>query len=240
MTAPASASVSVPRQPRYRIPGLPQHLVQRGNDRQPTFYTAGDYRIYKECLRSAAATHACHIHAYVLMTNHVHLLVTPAADASLSRLMQSLGRRYVRYINQTYQRTGTLWEGRYKACLVQADTYFLACQRYIELNPVRAMMVTDPGQYEHSSYRHNALGLADPLITPHPTYDALGHNPAARCEAYRSMVQSSISTDATDKIRQETESCMVLGNDRFKDQIEAILDRSVRPGTAGRPRKIAV
>lgn len=230
----------MPRQPRYRIPGLPQHVVQRGNDRQPTFYTKDDFRIYKQWLAHAARIHSCQIHAYVLMTNHVHLLVTPGTADSVSRLMQSLGRRYVRYVNQTYRRTGTLWEGRYKACLVQADPYLLACQRYIELNPVRAGMATDPGRYEHSSYRHNALGLPDPLVTPHPAYDALGGDVSERRLAYRRIVESSLGIASEDRIRQLTASCQVLGNDRFKDQIEAILARRVRPGTPGRPRKIAV
>ncbi len=230
----------MPRQPRYRIPGMPQHVVQRGNDRQPTFYAAADHRVYKEHLLRAVAKHTCAIHAYVLMTNHVHLLVTPAEEDSLPRLMQALGRRYVRYINKTYGRTGTLWEGRYKACLIQADSHFLACQRYIELNPVRAGMVHDPGHYEHSSYPHNALGLADQLITPHAAYAALGPDPAARCARYRIMVQSEIEPEAIETIRRATESCRVLGNDRFRDEVEAILRRSVRPAVPGRRRKIAV
>jgi putative transposase len=230
----------MPRQPRYRIPGLPQHIVQRGNDRQSTFYADADYRFYKKWLAHAAQVHACQIHAYVLMTNHVHLLVTPNAADSVPQLMQSLGRRYVRYINQTYERTGTLWEGRYKACLVQADRYLLACQRYIELNPVRAGMLSDPADYKHSSYRHNALGLPDPLLTSHPAYEALAADISARRRAYRSMFESAIDPKTTDDIRQLTEGCQVLGNDCFKDEIEAILSRPVRPGRPGRRRKIAV
>ena len=230
----------MPRQPRYRIPGLPQHVVQRGNDRQATFYRPPDYFIYKNYLQEAAASHSCQIHAYVLMTNHVHLLVTPAAEDSIPQLMQALGRRYVRYVNKAYGRTGTLWEGRYKACLIQADRYFLACQRYIELNPVRGGMVADPGEYAHSSYRYNALGHSDPLVIEHTTYTALGNSPAeCRC-AYRSFFAAAPGPDPTRKIREVTNACLVLGNDRFKDQIEAVLARSVRPGRAGRPRKIAV
>ncbi len=230
----------MPRQPRYRIPGIPQHVVQRGNDRQSTFFAATDYRIYKEHLLLAAAAHACSIHAYVLMTNHVHLLVTPSAEDSLPRLMQALGRRYVRYINRTYGRTGTLWEGRYKACLVQAGSHFLACQRYIELNPVRAGMVRHPAHYGHSSYRHNALGETDSLITPHAAHTALGPDPATRFARYRRLAESGIRPEAIDAIRRTTESCRVFGNDRFRDEIEAMLQRSVRPGDPGRPRKIAV
>lgn len=230
----------MPRQPRYRIPGLPQHVVQRGNDRQSTFYTEADYRFYKKWLAHGAQIHHCSIHAYVLMTNHVHLLVTPQAADSISQLMQSLGRRYVRYINKTYQRTGTLWEGRYKACLVQADRYLLACQRYIELNPVRAGIVVAPEHYKHSSYGHYALGIHDPLITPHPVYEGLGPDADTRRNAYQDMIKSTVDTTITDHIRKFTASCQVLGNEGFKDEIEATLSRPVRPGTAGRPRKIAV
>jgi putative transposase len=230
----------MPRQPRYRIPGLPQHVVQRGNDRQATFYRLPDYYSYKNYLREASARHDCQIHAYVLMTNHVHLLVTPADDDSIPRLMQTLGRRYVRYVNKAYGRTGTLWEGRYKACLVQADRYFLACQRYIELNPVRGGLVAEPGEYAHSSYRHNALGRSDPLVTEHATYKALGHSPAEYRRAYRSLFAADAGPDPTEYIREATNACLVLGNDRFKDQIERVLARSVRPGRAGRPRKIEV
>jgi putative transposase len=230
----------MPRQPRYRIPGLPQHVVQRGNDRQATFYRPPDYFTYKNYLQEAAARHNCQIHAYVLMTNHVHLLVTPADEDSIPRLMQALGRRYVRYVNKAYGRTGTLWEGRYKACLVQSDSYLLACQRYIELNPVRGGLVAEPGEYAHSSYRHNALGYSDSLVTEHATYTALGNSPAGYRRAYRSLFAADAGPDATEYIREVTNACLVLGNDCFKDQIEAVLARSVRPGKAGRPQKIAV
>jgi putative transposase len=227
----------MPRQPRYRIPGFPQHVVQRGNDRQATFFAPADYVLYKQHLLHAARAHDCAIHAYVLMTNHVHLLVTPGREDSIPRLMQALGRRYVRHVNQAYDRTGTLWEGRYKACLVQADRHFLACQRYIELNPVRAGMVGDPGGYRYSSYRHNALGEADSLITVHATYADLGRDQLTRCANYRAMVEAGIGPAAIDTIRRVTESCRVLGNDRFRGDIEAVLGRSVHPGTPGRPRK---
>lgn len=214
--------------------------MQRGNDRQPTFYAPVDYAAYKDFLRRAADQHRCRIHAYVLMTNHVHLLVTPDSSEGIPRLMQSLGRRYVRYINDSYRRTGTLWEGRYKACLIQADCYLLGCQRYIELNPVRAGMVETPAQYPHSSHGHNATGTPDPLVTPHPVYTAMGGIPEERRQAYRALFVATPESGIADHIRQTTSSCHVLGNERFKDEIEAILARSVRPGTTGRPRKIAV
>lgn len=175
----------MPRQPRIDVPGFPQHLVQRGVDRQPCFFSDEDRRRYLTDLREIAATLDCSIHAYVLMTNHVHLLATPREFGDLGRMMQALGRRYVRYVNDRHRRTGTLWQGRFKACVVDSDRYLLACQRYIELNPVRAAMVVDPGDYPWSSYRHHAIGVHDALLRPHAIYEALGSGPAARREAYR-------------------------------------------------------
>ena len=149
----------MPRQLRYNLPGIPQHVIQRGNNRQATFFSDEDYMRYLADLKSACDQHQCEVHAYVLMTNHVHLLMTPHNGDGIAKTMQSLGRRYVVYINQTYRRTGTLWEGRYKAALIDSENYLLTCYRYIELNPVRAEgMVDHPGKYRWSSYRANALG----------------------------------------------------------------------------------
>lgn len=150
----------MPRLLRYALPDVPQHIIQRGNNRQPVFFHADDYRFYLVCLQEAAATQGSAVHAYVLMTNHVHVLLTPRWPTSIAKVMQSLGRRYVQYINTTYHRTGTLWEGRYRASLVDAEPYLLACYRYIELNPVRAGMVQHPEEYPWSSYRWHALGQA--------------------------------------------------------------------------------
>jgi len=158
------------RKPRFNLVGQPQHVIQRGNNREACFYAAQDYRFYLCCVGEAARKFACDVHAYVLMTNHVHLLVTPRAEQAIGNLMQSVGRRYVRYINHVYRRTGTLWEGRYKASLIDSERYLLACYRYIELNPVRAAMVASPAQYRWSSYRCNAVGKTDTLITPHVQY----------------------------------------------------------------------
>ena len=145
----------MPRRPRIKLAGLPQHVVQRGINREPCFFAEEDYHSYLHWLQKAAADWHCAIHAYVLMTNHVHLLVSPETEPALAKLMQSVGRRYVQYINRSYKRSGSLWEGRYKSSVIQAETYLLTCMRYIELNPVRAGMVQDPGQYRWSSYRHN-------------------------------------------------------------------------------------
>ncbi len=147
----------MPRQQRYRLPGVPQHVIQRGNNRQVTFFDNMDYRKYLDCLETAGDKYDCAIHAYVLMTNHVHLLMTPSEPDSISKVMQSVGRQYVQYINWSYKRTGTLWEGRYKASPIESERYLLTCYRYIELNPVRAGMVASPADYAWSSYRHNAF-----------------------------------------------------------------------------------
>jgi len=158
------------RQPRLNLPGILQHLVQRGNDRQACFAAETDYLRYLQELREASANHDCAIHAYVLMTNYVHLLVTPATTGAISRMMQAVGRRYVGSFNARYRRTGTLWEGRFKAAPVDTDRYLLTCYRDIELNPVRAHMTDDPSTYPWSSYHHNALGQHTPLVTPHVQY----------------------------------------------------------------------
>ena len=230
----------MPRPPRYRIPGFPQHVVQRGNDRQRTFFAPEDYKKYRHFLQLAAIEHTCDVHAYVLMTNHVHLLVTPTAEDSLPRFIQAIGRRYVRYVNDAHGRTGTLWEGRYKACLVQTDAYLLNCYRYIELNPVRAGIAQAPADYQHSSFDCNGLGGFDALIMPHSTYLALGSDAAARCAAYRNAFPLHEDTMSINEIRHATASCRLYGSDRFRDDIALRLARPVRPGKPGRPRKTPV
>ena len=158
------------RLPRFSLTGVPQHVIQRGNNRQACFAADEDYRFYLDCLRDASQRYRCAIHAYVLMTNHVHLLVTPGETGAISRFMQHVGRRYVQHFNFLYQRSGTLWEGRYKSSLVDAENYLLTCYRYIEMNPVRAAMVREPVEYRWSSHRANALGHPDSVLTPHALY----------------------------------------------------------------------
>ena len=218
------------RQPRLDLPGITQHVIQRGNDRQPCFGAEDDYRFYLHELGEAARRFACALHAYVLMTNHAHLLVTPAERGAVSRMMQALGRRYVGRFNARYQRTGTLWEGRFKAALVDSDGYVLTCYRYIELNPVRAGMVLSPALYPWSSFRHNALGEEDPRITPHPSYLALGAGALGRA-AYRAMFAEILDVQDLDEIRQHTQQQRAWGTSRFQAQIEALAGRaaSVRP-----------
>lgn len=191
----------MPRRLRIKLPGLPQHLVQRGVNREPCFFTEEDYHCYLHWLKKSAADYRCAIHAYALMTNHVHLLVTPETWEGASRLMQSVGRRYVQYINRTYRRTGTLWEGRFKSSAVQEERYFLLCSRCIELNPVRAGMVDDPCQYRWSSYRRNGLGQPDESLTPHVEYVNLGRTEHDRQIAYRSLFRTELDEAAIADIR---------------------------------------
>lgn len=227
----------MPRKPRIVLPGYPVHLIQRGNNRSATFYAEDDYRFYLEVLRKASLSHNCMIHAYVLMTNHVHLLVTPATETGISSLMQSVGRCYVRYINNTYHRTGTLWEGRFKSSLVHGEYYYLACSRYIEMNPVRASMVNQPGNYRWSSFHYNALAKSDPLIQPHSLYLALGHSAVERAQNYQELFQSHIDLETLDKIRETANQNLALCSDQFRAQIEQMLKRSIQGHDHGGDRK---
>lgn len=221
------------RQPRFVLPGQPQHVIQRGNNRQVIFAAEADYRFYLDKLSQACERFGCQIHAYVLMTNHVHLLMTPLTEISISKVMQSLGRYYVQYFNYQYQRTGTLWEGRYKACLIDAEAYLLTCYRYIELNPVRAGMVEHPGDYRWSSYGCNANGVKDDRIVPHDLYVRLGPNATGRCQAYRSLFKLALDPATVDNIRENTNKAWVLGNERFRQQIENLLERQAAPKPRG-------
>lgn len=230
----------MPRPLRLDPPNIPQHVIQRGNDRQPCFFDDADYLRYLGDLRELALREGCAVHAYVLMTNHVHLLMTPATTGAVARLMQSLGRRYVRYINDRHRRTGTLWEGRYKACPVDDGDYLLHCHRYIELNPLRAAMVADPTDYRWSSHRHNACGESDPLLTPHSAYLALGRDSNERLHTYRELVMSVVDREEVEAIRHHIQRQHAYGPDRFRIAIESMLGRSAGPQKIGRPRKSSI
>jgi putative transposase len=224
------------RRPRLSVAGVPQHVIQRGNNRQPTFFADEDYRFYLDCLWEAAAKHGCQVHNYVLMTNHVHLLVTPTHADALPRTMQAVGRRYVQQrVNFIYGRSGTLWEGRYKACLVDSSRYFLTCCRYIELNPVRAGMVGQPENYGWSSHRHYAFGGREERLSLHDEYQSLGSTPAARQQAYRALFRESLDALRVEEIRETINRGWPLGGERFKDEIEAAAKRTARPPRRGRP-----
>lgn len=229
----------MPRRPRLSLPNTPLHLIQRGNNRQACFIADEDYRFYLDWLAEYAGKTGCRIHAYVLMTNHVHLLVSSARGAAPGEMMKGLGQRYVQYVNRTYRRSGTLWEGRYRSCPTQTEDYLLACQRYIELNPVRAGMAEHPAEYRWSSYRANAQGESDALIQPHAVYDALGPDAAGRQAAYRELFRYELEPESVDEIRRATNGNYALGSDLFAEQIAAALGRRVTPGKSGRPRKVA-
>jgi putative transposase len=225
------------RLPRFVIPGQPQHVILRGNNRTEIFCTDADYQFYLEKLQLACKAHDCDLHAYVLMTNHVHLLITPHTEQSLAKAMQMVGRYYVQYFNYCYKRTGTLWEGRYKATLIDSETYLLTCMRYIELNPVRAGMVAHPSEYPWSSYRCNALGQQNELVIPHLEYRRLDKTDTERQAAYRQLFKQRIPNDSLAEIREATNKAWVLGNDRFKRRIQKKLERRVEPKAKGGDRK---
>ena len=225
----------MPRKPRMYLAGVPCHVVQRGNNRDACFFADNDYRFYLDVLGDACRRYQVDVHAYVLMTNHVHLLVTPRTVEGVSRVMQSLGRRYVQYVNKAYRRCGTLWESRHKASLVDAEEYLLACYRYVELNPVAAGMVNHPGDYRWSSFASNAWGRHDGLVCPHPLYLALGEDVSSRQACYRALFASHLSKDLVQDIRTALDFSMPLGNERFRQQIERALGRSIGQTKRGRP-----
>ncbi|GAA3534147.1 transposase [Zobellella aerophila] len=227
----------MPRLPRLNLPDIPQHVVQRGNNRQVSFFIEQDYAVYLDKLKEYAKKYQADVHAYVLMTNHVHLLMTPHTEKGISQLMQSLGRYYVRYVNQTHRRTGTLWEGRYKSGLVDSENYLLLVSRYIELNPVRANMVQHPAEYPWSSYQGNALDKVIDLITPHSIYLSLGKDDEQRKAQYRELFKYHIPDLSLKEIRDATNKAWVLGNERFRQQIEIQTGRRAAPLPRGGDRK---
>jgi putative transposase len=198
---------------RFVLPGQPQHVIQRGNNREVIYVSAEDYRFYLEKLQEACQKHQCDVHAYMLMTNHVHLLITLHEENGISKVLQGLCRYYVQYFNYTYERTGTLWEGRCKASLIDSERYLLTCSRYIELNPVITQMVDHPSEYPWSSYRYNALGQNDSLLVPRLLYRRLGRSPDKRQKAYRQLFRTHITEKTLDEIREATNKAWVIGSD---------------------------
>lgn len=227
----------MPRKPRFVLPGQPHHVVIRGVNRQAIFLQEADYRYCLKRLREAFQKHGCDLHAYVLMTNHIHLLMTPENEQGISKSVQTFGRYYVRYFNKSYKRSGTLWEGRFKSTLVDTERYLLTCYRYIELNPVRANIVTQPMAYPWSSYHHNATGKANDLITPHERYNALGTSIAERQAAYTALFNKAIEFEELYEIRFATNREWVLGRSCFRKAIEQKLKRKTAPQPRGGDRK---
>lgn len=224
------------RQPRFDLPGIPQHIVQRGNNRLPCFLDDADRRRYLRLLGEALLDTNCALHAYALMDNHVHLLLTPTAVGAVSRFMQKLGRGYVGQFNARHRRTGTLWEGRYKSCLVDSEDYVLRCHRYIDLNPVRARLTDDPTAYAWSSASAHCGHRWDVLLKPHPAYAALGATSEARSEAYRCLLRETLSDDDLAAIRSYLQQQRALGRDDFRAMVEAKTRRFAGIRPAHRPR----
>lgn len=225
------------RLPRFDFPGIPQHIVQRGNNRLPCFLDDEGRQRYRQLLGEALLSTGCRLHAYVLMSNHVHLLVTPPATGSMARLMQSLGRQYVGQFNARHRRTGTLWEGRYKSCMVDTEDYVLRCYRYIDLNPVRAPMTDRAIDFVWSSAKSHADNHDDVLLTEHAGYEALGQTPSERREAYRQLLQEVVSDDELLAIRIHLQQQRVLGRDSFRTMVEAKSQRFAGVRPAHRPAR---
>lgn len=227
----------MPRRLRLCPVGVSQHVIQRGNNRQVCFISDDDMAAYANWLYEGSQKFQVHIHAWVFMNNHVHLLVTPMTENGVSKMMQYVGRYYVLYFNRMCRRSGTLWEGRFKSCLVQDNDYFLYCQRYIELNPVRAGMVEDPADYRWSSYQANALGVETKLVTPHELYLSLGYCKTSRQAYYRSLFEHDINGILVKDIRDSLNKGLVLGDERFKNEVELLTGQSVRMQKRGpRPK----
>lgn len=227
------------RLPRQVVAAFPYHVIQRGNNRQPIFLDDQDRRRYLADLQQASETHGLAIHAYVLMDNHVHLLCTPSQPDALARVMQSVGRRYVRSFNRRHGRTGTLWEGRFRSSLVEADRYLLACQRYIESNPVRAGMVEQPADWPWSSHRHHIGLTTDPLVRVHATIWGLGNTPFERESAYRQMFDELPAQSEQAWLGQRLINGKPTASTDFQKQLESSHGLRLMPRPVGRPRRPA-
>lgn len=227
----------MPRRARIMLPDVPVHVVHRGNNRQACFYGDQDRVFYLFHLRRLLPQSECALHAYCLMTNHVHLLLTARTDTGCAVLMKRLSQLHTQYVNRNYDRTGSLWEGRFRSSLVQSERYLLACYRYIEMNPVRAGLCAKPADYEWSSYRANVAGSDAPLLTPHPEYQRLGITTASRQWAYADLFASGHDVVPIDDIRKAVNGNFALGDEAFKRRLAALLGRRVEPSRPGRPVK---
>jgi putative transposase len=226
------------RLPRLVLPNQPHHVIQRGNDRQLIFREQDDYQRFLGWLKECARFHGVALHAYVLMPNHLHLLATPGDNEGLAQMMQKLGRLYVPWFNNKYQRYGGLFQGRFRTSLVDSERYFLACSRYIELNPVRALLVANPLDYPWSSYAHHAGTRSDALVTDHALYWALGNTPFQREAAYIDLVQQGLSNDELNTINLAVLKGQPLGSESFKAELERKTKRQILPAKRGRPFKV--
>lgn len=227
----------MPRPHRIVVAGLPHHATQRGNNRMPIFLDDSDSIKCRELLLAASLKYECAIHHYVLMGNHLHLLATPQRATSLSRMMQSVELNYARYFNERYERTGTLWEGRFRSAVIESGRYYFTCGRYIEMNPVRALLVDHPGSYRWTSFHCNATGGADSLVTPHPLYDELGTDAQSRRMAYLALFPDHLDPETCDALRRATRRRSVFGSAQFITDLEAMLKCPVQAGPHGGRRQ---
>lgn len=229
----------MPRRARMYLPELPYHIVQRGNNREACLIGPESYQFYLELWKEISKRYGVWVHSYCLMTNHIHFLVTPTTDTSISNTMKVVGSRYAQYINKKYGRTGTLWEGRHRSSLVQSEKYFLVCCRYIELNPVRSGMVGVPEEYQWSSYSSNAWS-DDSWITRHTEYERLGETRDKQCDSYRELFKGHIEVRDRHLIRQATHYCQPVEDDRFRQEIENKYNIKIVQAKRGRPKKTKV
>lgn len=227
----------MPRRSRMYLPGFTYHIVQRGNNREACFFEEDNYCKYLDLMQEVLPRYSNHLHAYCLMTNHVHLLLSPSTEKSISDLLRVVCSRYAQYVNKRYSRTGTLWEGRHKASAIDTDGYLLKCYRYIELNPVAARMVDRPEEYAWSSYSANAWQARNLLLTPHACYFGLGTNNEQRCHNYRELFRDALSPQDIHAFRKATHYSMPVGSLTFMQQIERKMGRPVGYSCRGRPRK---
>jgi putative transposase len=229
----------MPRALRVDLPAIAHHVWVRGNNRHAIFFSEADRLLFLKYLGEARARRQCDIHAFVLMTNHVHLLATPRVERGLSKMMQDVGRKYVRYINRSRERTGGLYEGRFKSSLVQTESYFLNCMRYIERNPVRAGMVAHPAQYAWSSFGQNVTGEPTGLVTPHPEYLALGADAESRGNAYYRLFGEELREEQLEEIRRSIQQGSALGGEDFCRAVESLVGHAVSYVPQGRPESRA-
>jgi len=226
----------MPRKPRFFLPDIPIHVVIRGNARHVVFAEASDRQVYLVWLKEASEKEKVHVHAYVLMDNHVHLLLSTSEPSHISRFMQHIGRKYVPYFNNKYGKSGTLWEGRFKGCMIESEQYLLCCYRYIELNPVRANMVKKPEEWKWSSYACNAYGESNKLIKPHKVYLAIDKDNKKRVDYYRESFKQVLDSSLIEDLRSAVQTGTPLGNDRFKEEVEELLGVKVGYARRGRPK----
>lgn len=227
----------MPRKPRLVVAGYPHHIILRGNNRSAIFHNDEDRRFFINFLKEAKEKTKSKIYAYCLMTNHAHLLVEPSQNEGLGKMIQSLGRKYVQYINQTHQRSGTLWEGRFKSSLVSKDEYLLACARYIELNPIRAKIVKYPADYPWSSFNFKAEGKQDQLLDEDPVYETFGKTSQEKQLNYKEWVRKSTPEEELNLLRHVTQKGGIFGNKEFFNRITELLGRKVILRPRGRPKK---